>query len=367
MLRAAIKHGITKALSTRAGFEVWDFEIREEQPSPDRVTIEIKYRYQPGLSFHAAITAKGEDGKVPTYEITAEAVPGEVGDKDVLLLAGRHELCTAIERWTSRIEEELSARPSNRVLAAQEKAISYLEKHLLDIPEQRLTRERIQEYRRRLDRLESAVIELRAARDGANGARAEAVRQEFAVLHTRLEVLGERSFLHAVLVRLVMYFWDDENLRIVEAGSRAAQDFLMDQGRPLSAARSEPPAAARATAPLEPAPRLPKQEPAIVRTAPPAPAPAPAKRDQERRISVPRPDGATLPRVRSTPAAERAAKPEPQPVSRSAAPAPQRAEAPAPTPRAPAKPEAAKPPEPAATPAPERQRATYKPLRPGRG
>ncbi|MCK6462039.1 MAG: hypothetical protein L6Q95_19325, partial [Planctomycetes bacterium] len=229
MLRAAIKHGITKALSTRTGFEVWDFEIKEEQPSPERVTIDIRYRYQPGLSFRAAIAAKGEEGKVPTYEITAEAVPGEVGEKEMLLLAGRHELCTAIERWTSRIEEELSARPSNRVLQAQEKAISYLEKHLLDIPDQRLTRERIQEYRRRLDRLEAAVIELRAPRDGGNSARAEAVRQEFASLRTRLEVLGERSFLHAVLVRLVMYFWDDENLRIVEAGSRAAQDFLTDQ------------------------------------------------------------------------------------------------------------------------------------------
>jgi pyruvate/2-oxoglutarate dehydrogenase complex dihydrolipoamide acyltransferase (E2) component len=360
MLRAAIKHGITKALSTRAGFEVWDFEIREEQPSPERVTIDIRYRYQPGLGFKAAITAKSEDGKVPTYEITAEAVPGEVGDKENLLLAGRHELCTAIERWTSRIEEELSARPSNRVLAAQEKAISYLEKHLLDIPEQRLTRERIQEYRRRLDRLEAAVIELRAPRDGANGARADAVKQEFAVLHTRLEVLGERSFLHAVLVRLVMYFWDDENLRIIEAGSRAAQDFLRDQDRPLSA-RSEAPAAARATPQLEPAPRIPKQEPAIVRTA--TPAPEPAKREQERRVSVPRPDGATLPRMRTTQEPERAAKREPQPVSRSAAPAPKEP----PAPRVPAKPEAEKASEPASRPAPERQRATYKPLRPGRG
>ncbi len=39
MLRAAIKHGISKALSSSAGFEVWDFEIKEEQPSPDRVTV----------------------------------------------------------------------------------------------------------------------------------------------------------------------------------------------------------------------------------------------------------------------------------------------------------------------------------------
>jgi hypothetical protein len=351
MLRAAIKHGITKALSTRTGFEVWDFEIREEQPSPDRVTIDIRYRYQPGLSFRAAIAAKGEEGKVPTYEITAEAVPGEVGEKEMLLLAGRHELCTAIERWTSRIEEELSARPSNRVLQAQEKAISYLEKHLLDIPDQRLTRERIQEYRRRLDRLEAAVIELRAPRDGGNTARADVVRQEFASLRTRLEVLGERSFLHAVLVRLVMYFWDDENLRIVEAGSRAALDFLTDQDRSLAAARAEAPVAARATPPppLEPAARIPKQEPAIVRTAPPAPA----KREQGRPVSVPRPDGAMLPRERTKPAAERAKKPE-------AAPAPQRPAQEA---------EPSKPAQPATAPAQgsDRQRAAYKPLRPGRG
>ncbi len=338
MLRAAIKHGITKALSTRAGFEVWDFEIKEEQPSPDRVTIDIQYRYQPGLRFHAAITARSAEGKVPTYEITAEAVPGEVGEKDVLLLAGRHELCTAIERWTSRIEEELSARPSNRVLQAQEKAISYLEKHLLDIPDQRLTRERILEYRRRLDRLEAAVIELRAPRDGGNGARAEAVRQEFACLRTRLEVLGERSFLHAVLVRLVMYFWDDENLRIIEAGSRAAQDFLKDQDRPLSVSRAEVPVAARATAPLpEPAARIPKQEPAIVRTAPPAPVPA--------RAAAPKPA--------ATSTAEAAPKP-------AAKPKPAAAPAPAPPP---AKSETARP----ASPPPGRQRAAYKPLRPGRG
>ncbi|HEX5137742.1 MAG TPA: hypothetical protein VFY93_12260 [Planctomycetota bacterium] len=341
MLRAAIKHGITKALSTRAGFEVWDFEIREEQPSAEKVTIEIKYRYQPGLFFKAAIVGKSEDGKVPTYEITAEAVPGEVGDREALLLAGRHELCTAIERWTSRIEEELSARPSNRVLAAQEKAISYLEKHLLDVPEQRLTRERIQEYRRRLDRLEVAVIELRAPREGTNGTRADAVRQEFACLRTRLEVLGERSFLHAVLVRLVMYFWDDENLRIVEAGSRAAQDFLMDQDRPLSGARSDPPAAARPSPPPEP--RLPKKEPpAIARNATPAPVPRP------------RPESRALLR-NATPDAMRSPAPMPKP-----APA---------APRPAAKEEPARAPQPAATPAPapDRQRAAYKPLRPGRG
>jgi hypothetical protein len=328
MLRAAIKHGITKALSTRAGFEVWDFEIREEQPSADRVTIDIRYRYQPGLSFRAAIVAKGAEGKVPTYEITAEAVPGEVGDREMLLLAGRHELCVAIERWTSRIEEELSARPSNRVLAAQEKAISYLEKHLLDIPDQRLTRERIRECKRRLDRLEAAVVELRAPRDGgSSGTRADAIRQEFACLRTRLEVLGERSFLHAVLVRLVMYFWDDENLRIVEAGSRAAQDFLKDEDRPLSsAARAEAPVAPRAA----PQPRV----------APPPPPPPPAAR-------VPEP---AIVRNAPPPPARPAAKPEVLPAE-ALPPAPKPA---APSPAVPA-------------PAPARQRASYKPLRPGRG
>lgn len=356
MLRAAIKHGITKALSTRAGFEVWDFEIKEEQPSPERVTIDIRYRYQPGLCFNAAITARSAEGKVPTYEITAEAVPGEVGEKDALLLAGRQELCTAIERWTSRIEEELSARPSNRVLQAQEKAISYLEKHLLDIPDQRLTRERIQEYRRRLDRLEAAVIELRAPRD-TNGARAETIRQEFACLRTRLEVLGERSFLHAVLVRLVKYFWDDENLRIIEAGSRAAQDFLKDQDRPLSVSRSEIPLAARATPtpPLEPAPRIPKQEPAIVRTAPPAPAPA--------RAAAARPE-----------AAPKAAAPSKAEATSNAGAAPKPAAKPKPAapPKPPAAPAPSQPPATAETarpaePSPGRQRAAYKPLRPARG
>jgi hypothetical protein len=242
MLRAAVKHGISKALSARAGFEVWDFDIKEEQPTPEKATVEIRYRYHPSLYFIAAITAKGPDGALPTYEIAAEAVPGEVGQKEVLALAGRQELFAAIERWTTRIEEELLARPSNRVLVAQQKAIAYLDKHLLDVPDHRLTRDQIREYRRRLDRLEAAVIELRG--NGKDQAHADEIRQEFDCLRSRLEVLGERSFLHAVLVRLVKYFWDDENLRIIEAGSRAAQDFLKDQEhqRPPLVATPPPPA-----------------------------------------------------------------------------------------------------------------------------
>jgi len=329
MLRAAIKYGISKALSTRAGFEVWDFEIREEQPSPDRVTLDIRYRYHPSLCFNAAITTKSEEGKVPSYEITAQAVPGEVGEKEELLLAGRQELCTAIERWTTRIEEELSARPSNRVLAAQQKAISYLEKHLLDIPDQQLTRERIHEYQRRLERLEAAVIELRTPRsESANGAHAEAVRQEFACLRSRLEVLGERSFLHSVLVRLVKHFWDDENLRIIEAGSRAAQAFLADPEHSLAVARSEPPA----------------------RSTPPAPAPL-SRAANTAAPAAPRPP---LP-----PQGRAPARPEPTPV-------PAATRTPAKAPAAPAKSQPAKP---AASPAPapDRQRAAYKPLRPNRG
>lgn len=346
MLRAAIKHGICNALSARAGFEVWDFEIKEEQPSPDRETIEIRYRYQPGLYFSAAITAKSVDGNVPTYEIVADAVPGEVGEKETLTLGSRRELCAAIEGWTTRIEEELNARPSNRVLAAQEKAISYLEKHLLDIPDQRLTREQIVEYRRRLERLEAAIVELRAAKKD-NGGRADAVRQEFLSLRGRLEVLGERSFLHAVLVRLVKYFWDDENLRIIEAGSRAAQDFLKDQDPPLStAAKVEPPAATRT-------PAKPEAVPAANRTAakPPA-APAatrmPPRPEVEPRMPAKAPAKPVVARVpgKAEPPPRTQAKPEPA----APAPAPKPAAAPAP-----------------ATPAPERVRAAYKPLRPGRG
>jgi hypothetical protein len=73
------------------------------------------------------------------------------------------------------------------------------------------------------------------------------VRREFDCLRHRLEVLGERSFLHAVLVRLVKHFWDDENLRIIEAGSRAAREFLQEQERSLAqgAARDAPPPAER--------------------------------------------------------------------------------------------------------------------------
>jgi len=352
MLRAAIKHGISKALSSSAGFEVWDFEIKEEQPSLDRVTIEIRYRYQPSLFFTAAIDAKSVAGQVPTYEISAEAVPGEVGEKETLALAGRQELFKAIERWTGRIEEELSARPSNRVLAAQQKAISYLEKHLLDIPDQRLTREQIAEYRHRLERLEAAVIEIRAPRkDGVHDARADAVRQEFASLRSRLEVLGERSFLHAVLVRLVKYFWDDENLRIVEAGSRAAQDFLRDEDHPLAQmAKSDVPAALRAPAKPEIVRNTARPEPPASRNTgkadPPVIAWGPGPKSEVRADAraaaasraAPKPDGARKPAP---------AKPEPS----AAKPA---AEAPAKKPESPA-------------PSMQRQRAAYKPLRPGRG
>lgn len=358
MLRAAIKHGISKALSSSAGFEVWDFEIREEQPSQDKVTIEIRYRYHPGLCFFAAITARSVDGNVPTYEISAEAVPGEVGEKEMLVLAGRQELCTAIERWTMRIEEELSARPSNRVMAAQQKAIAYLEKHLLDIPDQHLTREQITEYRRRLERLEAAVIEIRAPKkDHSNGTRAEAVRQEFASLRSRLEVLGERSFLHAVLVRLVKYFWDDENLRIIEAGSRAAQDFLKDQDHPLSVVAKPEASVAR---------NAPKTEvPVVSRTSAKAEAP---------------PAGRAVAKAEAPAPARTAAKPESAPAAGRATAAPEaalggRARV-KPEPRITAKPEARTQPKPeapteagpgAAPPQAERLRAAYKPLRPGRG
>ncbi len=352
MLRAAIKHGISKALSSSAGFEVWDFEIKEEQPSPDRVTVEIRYRYQPSLFFTAAITARSVGGQVPTHEISAEAVPGEVGEKEALALAGRQELFKAIERWTGRIEEELSARPSNRVLAAQQKAISYLEKHLLDIPDQRLTRDQIVEYRRRLERLEGAVIEIRAPRkENANGTRAEVVRQEFAALRSRLEVLGERSFLHAVLVRLVKYFWDDENLRIVEAGSRAAQDFLRDDDHPLAQAERAPaPLAARAASKPEAAARnATRPEPPAARSAAKAEPP----------VVEWGPGPKSDVRAEARAAASRApAKPE---AARKPAPAKPEARA--------AKPDAeaeAKKPESATTP-PARLRAAYKPLRPGRG
>jgi hypothetical protein len=40
----------------------------------------------------------------------------------------------------------------------------------------------------------------------------------------------------------VKHFWDDENLRIVEAGSRAAQEFLREQEEalPLAPERAAP-------------------------------------------------------------------------------------------------------------------------------
>jgi len=255
MLRAAVKHGISSALSSRTGFEVWDFEITVEQPSADTTVVAIRYRYHPGLSFNVTIEATPDESGVPTYRISAETVPGEVGQTEKLSLAGRSELFAAVERWTDRIEEELYARPLNRVLEAQQRAIAYLEKHLLDIPDDRMTRDRIDEYRGRLRRLQTAVVAI-LARPGEPAAaaaeRAEAVRREFECLHARVEVLGERSFLHAVLVRLVKYFWDDENLRIVEAGSRAAQEFLRRREQAAASVECPAPAATQPVAATKP-------------------------------------------------------------------------------------------------------------------
>ena len=235
MLTAAVKQGISRALSTHPGFEVWDFDMREDQTSEGKTTLSIRYRYHPGLLLVATVSPRATHGGTPDYDIGVEVVPGSMRHKESFAVAGRKDLFDAIERWAGRIEEELFARPINRVLEAQQKALHFLQQHLLELPDQRMSAEHIRDYRARLDRLESAVIELRAG-EGGDGeyrdARTVEIRDEFECLRQRVEILGERSFFHAVLVRLVKYFWDDENLRIVEAGSRAAQEFLGDPDEP---------------------------------------------------------------------------------------------------------------------------------------
>jgi len=192
--------------------------------------VDIRYRYRPGFLFQAIFSPTGDSPR--DFAMAVEAVPGELGDREAFPVHTLAELYRAIERWTGRLEEELVARPKNRVLVAQQKAIAYLEKHLPDIPDRALTAEQIREYRRRLERLEAAVLELRAPVGSEDyDQRSLEIREEFDCLRRHIEVLGERSFFHAVLVRLVKYFWDEENLRLVEAGSRAAQQFLGNRHR----------------------------------------------------------------------------------------------------------------------------------------
>lgn len=228
MLRAAIKYGVSEALSVRPGFEVWDFDLVEKQEE-DSVTLRITYRYHRGCTFKAIFEPVEVAGGLPRYSISVEHTPGEIRQVDRFELEGRHELFDALERWTGCLEEELLSRTSSAVLGAQRKALAKLDKHVQDLPQVPIQPDHAAMYRERLDTLEDAIVRLHPDDE-------EDVREEFDSLRERVGFLDERSFFRAVLVRLIRYFWDERNLQLVSAGQQAAEEFLGFRGQGTSRA-----------------------------------------------------------------------------------------------------------------------------------
>ena len=253
MLRESIKHGISEALSAHPGFEVWDFDLRQSRREGE-VKLEIRYRYHDEFVFRACLKARaGEvmalevvgDAVGHTYAIAEDdgldinlaAVPGRVEAEDAGEVATLEEFYDAIAAWTVRLDEELAAATANRVRLAQQKALGELGRSVAGLPEGRMDAPRVSRVRERLDALERTVLELRAG-VGVEDAdeRALEIREEFASLRQRAAILGERHFFQSVLVRLVKYFWDDANLRLVEAAGKAAAGLLEDRGIDVPAA-----------------------------------------------------------------------------------------------------------------------------------
>ena len=109
MLRAAVKHGISRALSAHRGFEVWDFDIKQENEE-GTASLELRYRYHRKFLFRATIEPRSPDRSRPEYEMAVEVVPGELGHRESFELSTLGELYAAIERWTGRLEGELLLR-----------------------------------------------------------------------------------------------------------------------------------------------------------------------------------------------------------------------------------------------------------------
>jgi len=184
------------------------------------VTTEIRYRYLTECTFRAVFEPREENG-LPAYDIDAVSTPGVLMRREQLQAATVEDLYTQIERWTGFLADELIAHRASRVLAAQQKALHALGAHLRDLPDRPLSRARCAEYALRVEKLESAVLE---ANTDAGGI--AAIKADFASLRECVGALGERSFLQAVLVRLIQHFWDEQNLRLVEDGNQAATAFL---------------------------------------------------------------------------------------------------------------------------------------------
>jgi hypothetical protein len=228
MLRAAIKYGVSEALSVRPGFEVWDFDLQEKQDD-DFVTLLITYRYHRGCTFKAIFEPVDLDSGLPRYSISVEHRPGEIREVDRFMLEGRHELFDALERWTGCLEEELLSKSSSSVLGAQRRALAKLETHVRELPQVPIQPDHAAMYRERLDTLEDAIIRLHPEDE-------DDIRDEFDSLRDRVRFFDERSFFRAVLVRLIRYFWDERNLQLVSAGQQAAEDFLGFRGQGTSQA-----------------------------------------------------------------------------------------------------------------------------------
>jgi hypothetical protein len=223
MLRASIKYGVSEALSVRPGFEVWDFELSEKKDG-EATTLLITYRYHRGCTFKATFTKRESEGSAPNYDIVVDHTPGEIQQRETYTIDARSDLFDAIERWTSCLEEELLSRSSSAVLSAQRKALSSLEVQVRNLPQTPITDEDAAIYGERLERLEGVLLKL-------NPDQEEEIRDEFECLRERVFMLDERSFFHAVLVRLIRYFWDERNLKLVEEGRAAAEEFLGFRGQ----------------------------------------------------------------------------------------------------------------------------------------
>lgn len=247
MLRIAIKYRISEALSAVPGFEVWDFDIKQRKRD-DGIWIDIRYRYQPDLRFTATVTTAKtfelESDEVlaendEEIEIATEASPGAILSCDESVLIGLESLYASIEEWACRLEDELVGAVRTRVLSAQQKSLSQLGKHLSQIQDRPTPPDRVRRYRERLARVESVVVELRSGAADAS-ARADEIRADFERLRMLAGVLNERSFLNAVLVRLVKHLWDEETLGLIDGVGLATQALFEDRarGRAAVAAKS---------------------------------------------------------------------------------------------------------------------------------
>ena len=244
MLRVSIKYGISEALSSVPGYEVWDFEIKQRDEA-EGISLEIRYRYMPDLHMRIALTGdegaisvdlESNDIELAVPSIAIEAVPGALNGREAHTVASLDDLYECIAAWAGRLDVELAASVRTRVLSAQQKAISRLGESLKGIPDRPISQPRVQSYRTRLERVEAVVVELRGKDDAA---RIEEIHEDFESLRARAAVLNERDFLYSVLVRLVKHLWDEESLSVVDGVGRATRALFDAPAPGLAGVRYE--------------------------------------------------------------------------------------------------------------------------------